>query len=64
MVAVWKDNQPVYMASNCDPMEPLQECHCYSQKESKYVSLPQPMVVRQYNNSMGGVDLLDNGAKN
>lgn len=64
MVATWKDNQPVFMASNVDAVDPLQECQRYSQKDGKYVVVPQPMVVRQYNNSMGGVDLLDNGVKN
>ena len=28
-VLVWKDNQPVYMASNCDSVEPMGTCQRY-----------------------------------
>lgn len=64
MVVAWKDNKAVYLASNCDGIEPMQECQRYSKAEKRYLTLPQPMVVRKYNTSMGGVDLLDNGVKN
>ncbi len=35
-VLMWKDNQPVYMASNCDEMEPLGHYKRYSAKEEKF----------------------------
>ena len=44
MVMVWKDNQPVYMASNVDSVEPFGTCQRYSKKEKKYVDIPQPHV--------------------
>jgi hypothetical protein len=63
-VVVWKDNQPVYMASNCDPMEPMGECERYSAKDHAYMPYPQPYLNSLYNSFMGGVDLLDNSEKN
>jgi hypothetical protein len=62
-VVVWKDNQPVYMASNCDSVEPMGTCQRYSKKEKKYVAVPQPNMILKYNKRMGGVDLLDKGEK-
>ena len=64
MVLVWKDNQPVYMASNHDSVEPMGTCQRYSQKEKGYVAVHQPKLNHEYNTNMGGVDLLDNGEKN
>lgn len=59
LVVVWQDNQPVFMASNCDDVEPASKCQRYSSKEKKYVSIPQPNINVMYNTYMGGVDLLD-----
>jgi Transposase IS4 len=64
VVAVWKDNQPVYMASNCDGVEPLTTCKRFNRAEKGYTSVPQPKLNSDYNTNMGGVDLFDNGTKN
>jgi len=64
MVMVWKDNQPVYMASNHDDVDPMGTCKRYSQKDHGYIGVPQPKVNAEYNKHMGGVDLLDAGEKN
>lgn len=64
IVVLWQDNQPVYMASNVDEVEPLGTCSRYSKKDRAYVDVPQPDLNNSYNKRMGGVDLLDNGEKN
>jgi hypothetical protein len=64
MVMVWKDNQPVFMASNHEQVEPMGSCRRYSKVNKTYVDVPQPNINKEYNKNMGGVDLLDNGEKN
>ncbi len=44
-VLVWKDNQPVYMASNNDSMEQMGTCQRFSQKEKSYLAAPQPQLI-------------------
>ena len=63
-IVLWQYNQPVYMASNVDPVEPVGACQRYSKKEGKYVPVPQPNINKEYNENMGGVDLFDNSVKN
>jgi hypothetical protein len=63
-VVVWRDNQPVYMASNHESIEPMGSCQRYSQKEKAYIAVPQPKLNQEYNKNMGGVDLVDNSEKN
>jgi len=62
-VVVWKDNQPVYMASNFQGAEPVGATKRYSSKEKGYIDIPQPHLNESYNKNMGGVDLLDNSEK-
>ncbi len=64
MVVLWKDNKSVYMASNVVDMEPLKECRRYSKQDKGYIPIPQPQINFAYNQSMGGVDLVDNSEKN
>ncbi len=63
-VIVWKDNKPVYMASNCDGVEPMGTCQKCSKQEKGYIAVPQPSVNSLYNQFMGGVDLIDNAQEN
>ena len=64
VVTVWKDNQPVYMASNCISAELSGTCKRYSKKDQEYVNIPQPDLNNKYNKHMGGVDMLDSRVKN
>jgi hypothetical protein len=41
---VWRDNQPVYMASNHENLEPMGSCQRYCQKKKCYIAVPQPML--------------------
>jgi hypothetical protein len=63
-VILWKDNKPVYMASNFDEVEPMGSCQRYNRQAKGYVAIPQPNINTQYNQCMGGVDLVDNAEKN
>lgn len=63
-VSVWKDNQPVYMASNCSSVALTGQCQRYSRKDKAYMPVPQPTMNQNYNKYMGGVDLIDNSIKN
>ena len=62
-VVQWKDSKAVYLASNCFSPEPLGAVSRYHKSEKVYKNVPIPRLVLLYNTHMGGVDLLDNGAK-
>lgn len=55
----WKDNANVCLASNFTGIEPIQPVRRFSQSEKKHVNVPQPHIIRTYNQYMGGVDLHD-----
>ena len=54
-----KDNKVVYLGSNFSNIEPTKMMKHYSQREKKKISCVQPFSFYQYNQGMGGVDLLD-----
>jgi len=53
----WQDNVVVTRASNVVAENPIQMTNRWSVKEKK-IAITQPMVVRDYNCHMGGVDRL------
>ncbi|XP_046399949.1 uncharacterized protein LOC124166462 [Ischnura elegans] len=55
----WKDNKCVLMLSSCAGSQPLSTCKRWSKEEKKKIEVPQPYVVKIYNEKMGGVDLCD-----
>lgn len=56
----WKDSKAVYMASNKYGADTDKNCSRFSRTEKKSISVPIPAMFKQYNEGMGGVDLLDN----
>jgi hypothetical protein len=64
MMVKWNDNSIVTVASNNGTIQPLAKAKRYNRKERKSVLVPQPKVIFDYNQQMGGVDLHDNGIAN
>lgn len=59
VVCRWHDNNIVSIASNFVPVMPCFSVKRFSQAEKKHIQVPQPNIVRIYNNFMGGVDRSD-----
>jgi hypothetical protein len=56
----WKDNKAVTVASNHDGINPIAAAPRWSREEQKRVNVDQPRLIHNYNQDMGGVDLVDN----
>lgn len=59
VVAAWKDNKPVYVASNYLGVSPVAYKKRYSRADKKHVQVRCPNMIDGYNRTMGGVDILD-----
>ena len=59
IVVRWNDNNIVNIVSNCHSVEPLQHALRWSKQARTRVRLPQPFLIRHYNQTMGGVDRMD-----
>lgn len=55
----WYDNKPVHLGSNIATYREVDVVRRWSKKEKKYVDIERPEIVRIYNQSMGGVDKMD-----
>nr|CAI5820632.1 unnamed protein product [Callosobruchus analis] len=64
IVMQWKDNSIVHVASNCFGLHPTKTARRYSAAEKKYILVEMPHAIQQYNNHMGGTDLMDRNISN
>lgn len=55
----WYDNKGVTLLSTIHAKEPMDLCRRWRKAERSYLQVPRPMVVKAYNENMGGVDLAD-----
>ncbi|KAL1243222.1 PiggyBac transposable element-derived protein [Trichinella spiralis] len=55
----WNDNAVVTLASNHLTHHPTDSVQRYLQSQKKHVKIRMPEIVRRYNTSMDGVDILD-----
>lgn len=55
----WMDNRSVVLASNFVGVGQQDVVSRWDKSEKKYVNVTRPEIVKLYNHSMGGVDLLD-----
>ncbi len=56
IVTRWNENAPVTLISSCLGDQPLGTAKRCNKKEKKYMDIPQPFVVNQYNKFMSGTD--------
>ncbi|KAI2668674.1 PiggyBac transposable element-derived protein 3 [Labeo rohita] len=58
-VVKWYDNKPVLLMSVVHGTQPEDTCQRWDKKMKQYVTVSRPSIIREYNNKMGGVDLMD-----
>ena len=59
IVVRWNDNNIVNVVSNQFGVQSLQNAGRWSRQEGQRLRIPQPFVVNPYNQTMGGVDRMD-----
>ncbi|XP_043191510.1 piggyBac transposable element-derived protein 3-like [Amphibalanus amphitrite] len=55
----WRDNRAVTVVTNHSDISPLKDVQRWSGDEKKKVTVKQPNLIYEYNQYMGGVDLVD-----
>ena len=58
-VVKWFDNRSVRVLTNMASVNPIGTVQRWDKKQKKYIEVPIPDMITQYNQHMGGVDLLD-----
>lgn len=59
VIVKWKDNKSVLMASNCTGSSSPTAVRRWDKKSRRYIEVSAPKVIQNYNQHMGGVDILD-----
>lgn len=59
IVVRWVDNSVVSMSSNIHGTEPVSTVRRFSQQQKKFIQVPRPAIIANYNKHMGGVDRMD-----
>lgn len=55
----WMDKKGITMMSSAHGTDPTDMCQRYNKKDKKYIQVKRPMVIKKYNEKMGGIDLFD-----
>lgn len=55
----WLDNAPVIVASTAFGTTPLKNVTRFSKAQTRNILVPRPHLIGQYNEFMGGTDLID-----
>lgn len=58
-VVQWYDMKNVLLMSTALQIEPQDTCRRWSKKDTKYINVSRPNIVKKYNECMGGIDLID-----
>ncbi|XP_049307799.1 piggyBac transposable element-derived protein 3-like [Bactrocera dorsalis] len=58
-IVKWLDNKPIYLASNFVAIGEQDVAKRFCKKTKKTIEVKRPKIVKEHNESMGGVDLLD-----
>lgn len=59
IVVRWVDNSVVSMSPNIHGTEPVSTVRRFSQHQKKFIQVPRPAIIANYNKHMGGVDRMD-----
>lgn len=55
----WQDTKAVSLMSTYAGPEPLGKARRWDKSKKEYTNIDQPNIIKEYNASMGGVDMLD-----
>uniref|UniRef100_A0A8C5WHF7 Sp3 transcription factor n=2 Tax=Tetrapoda TaxID=32523 RepID=A0A8C5WHF7_9ANUR len=59
VVCKWMDRRVVSLASNYVGTEPMGSCRRFDQKNKQHITVARPLIVQEYNNTVGGTDKTD-----
>jgi len=59
IVVSWVDNSVVSMSSNIHGTEPVSTVRRFSQQQQKFIQVPRPAIIANYNKHIDGFDRMD-----